>query len=225
MTVQFNLLPDIKVRYLKVKRQQHLVVLVSIVACLAAVVIFLMSLSVVYGVQKKSLNDLNKDIKTSSNKLESTKDLTKVLTVQNQLKSLPSLHDSKVVSSRLYDYLTQVTPADATITKLDADFTLNTMLIAGESKDLETVNKFVDTLKFTKYTVGSQKEEHSAFSAVVLASFSRDSKTATYNISLNFDPVVFNGTQSVKLTVPQVISTRSEVDKPTALFQDTTGGQ
>lgn len=221
MSVQFNLLPDIKIQYLKAKRQKHLIVLGSAAASMVALVVFVLLLSVVYGVQKKTIGDLNSDIKTASNKLEGTKDLDKILTVQNQLGALPAMHDKKLVSSRLYNYLSQLTPSDSSINKLNVDFTASTMDITGSAPNLTSVNTYVDSLKFTKYTTkegGSQKQ---AFSNVVLFGFTRDNKTATYTINLKFDPVIFSGTEEVDLTVPQIISTRSEVDKPSALFQGT----
>ena len=219
MTVQFNLLPDIKIEYLKAKRQQHMVILVSVLATIVAISVFVLLLSVVYGLQKKNIGDLNADIKSSSRELQNTKDLTKILTVQNQLKALPGLHDQKVVSSRLYDYLSQVTPTTASITKLNVDFSLNTMTISGGAPDLSTVNKYVDTLKFTKFSTKDESSQKNAFSDVVLTNFTRDDKAATYTIDLKFDPTIFEGADSVDFTVPQIISTRSEVDKPAALFQ------
>jgi Tfp pilus assembly protein PilN len=224
MTVQFNLLPDIKVEYLKARRQQHLVVMVSTIASVVAVAIFALLITVVYGLQKKNINDLNTDIHTASTQLQGTQDLTKILTVQNQLKALPALHDKKVVASRMFDYLTQVTPANVSITKLDVDFSLNTMTVSGSGPDLTAVNTFTDSLKFTKYTTKTQTSQTNAFSSVVLSNFTRNSKNATYEITFKFDPVIFGETQEVQLTVPQIISTRSEVDKPADLFQQS-GGQ
>ena len=223
MTVQFNLLPDIKIDYLKAKRQQHMVVLVSVLASVVAISVFVLLISVVYGLQKKNLNDLNADIKSSSKQLQNTKDLNKILTVQNQLKALPGLHDNKLVTSRLYDYFTQATPVNASLSKLDADFALNTMTIAGSASDLTAVNTYVDTLKFTKYTTKSQTSGENAFSDVVLSTFTRDQKGATFTISLKFDPVIFSNNETVDLTIPQTITTRSEVDKPGALFQSGEG--
>src|SRR5690348_11777216 len=122
MTIQFNLLPDIKIEYLKARRQQHLVVLVAVAAAIVSITVYVLLVSVVYGLQKKNLNDLNTDINSASNELKDTKDLTRILTVQNQLKALPALHDKKVATSRLYNYLAQVTPSSSSITKLSADF-------------------------------------------------------------------------------------------------------
>lgn len=219
MTIQFNLLPDIKIEYLKARRQQHLVVLVSVLTSIAFVAIFVLLISFVFGLQKKNISDLNGDIKSASNELNSTKDLTKILTVQNQLNVLPGLHDKKILSSRLYDYLSQVTPTDASIAKINVDYALFTIVVSGKGKDLATVNKYVDTVKFTKYNTKADKTEKNAFSEVVLQSFSVDKDGVTYDIGFKFDPLIFDATQTVKLTVPQIISTRSEVDKPAALFQ------
>src|SRR3979411_1883627 len=99
--VQFNLLPDVKIQYLKARRQEHLVVLISTFATIAGIAIVLILLSTVYVVQKKNLSDLNRDIKTDSQQLQATPNLDKILTVQNQLKALPSLHDQKPVVTRL----------------------------------------------------------------------------------------------------------------------------
>src|SRR5687768_790771 len=98
--IQFNLLPDIKIQYLKAKRQKHMVMLGAVAAIIVSLAVFIVLITVVYGLQKKNLSDLNTDIKTASEELRDTKDLTKILTVQNQLKALPALHDQKVVSTR-----------------------------------------------------------------------------------------------------------------------------
>ena len=75
MTIQFNLLPDIKVQYLKAKRQKHLVVLASVSASLIAVAVFVILLTTVFVLQKKNISDLDKDIKSSSGQLQSVEDL------------------------------------------------------------------------------------------------------------------------------------------------------
>lgn len=224
--IQFNLLPDIKIQYLKAKRQKHLVVMLSVVASIAALTVFVLLLVTVFGLQKKNLADLNKDIKSSSSQLQSVKDLNKILTVQNQLGALTGLHDDKVVASRLLDYLTQLTPADAFITKFAVDYGASTMTIDGATANLNTVNTFTDTLKFTTFETSDNKgQQQPAFSSVVLKSFTRDEKSTTYQIQMNFDPTIFSSAGQVTLKVPQIITTRSEVDKPAGLFQPGQGGQ
>ncbi len=190
MIIQFNLLPDIKIEYLKANRQKHFVVLASVVVIIASVTALIVLSAIVFVVQKKSLSDLSSDIKTSSSELQGTKDLTKILTVQNQLKSLSGLHDKKPVVTRLFDYLGQSTPKQAVNSRIMADYTLNSMIITGNADTLGSVNTYIDTLKGTTYHTQNTDEEVRAFSDVVLASFGRDNKSASYSITLKFDPLI-----------------------------------
>lgn len=226
MTVQFNLLPDVKIQYIKAHRQKQLVLFISTISVVASVVILILLISIVFVVQKKSISDLSRDISAASDELQSTPDLTKMLTVQNQLRSLPSLHASKPVASRIFGYMNQSTPSDVSISRLNVDFAQNTMTVSGSAASLETVNKFVDTLKFTTFhTESASKDERPSFKDVVLAAFGRDSKGASYSITLAFDPVIFSEAEQVTLTVPNKITTRSQIEQPAALFQGQGGGQ
>lgn len=224
--IQFNLLPDIKIEYLRARRQKHLVLLISVITIIASLAVLIMLISITFVLQKKNISDLSKDIKVASDELESTPDLTKMLTVQNQLKALTGQHDAKPVVPRIFGYITQSTPTAASISRLQADFALQTVTMSGSADSLITVNTFVDTLKFTTYhTAGQPDNEKPAFSNVVLSSFGRDSKGATYTITFKFDPPIFSELEDVTLTVPQKVTTRSETEQPAALFKNIETGQ
>jgi Tfp pilus assembly protein PilN len=224
--IQFNLLPDIKIQYIRARRQKHLVVVGSTIAIVVSVVVIVLLVSTAFGLQRKSIADLSRDISAASKELQNTQDLTKMLTVQNQLKALPTLHDDKPVASRTFTFIAQVTPADVNISRLQADFTGQVMTISGTASALETVNTFADTLKFaTFHTASAPHDELPAFNNVVLSTFGRDSKGASYTITLAFDKTLFSETEDVTLTVPNKITTRSQTEQPAALFQDAEGGQ
>jgi Tfp pilus assembly protein PilN len=217
--IQFNLLPDIKIQYLKARRQKHLIMLSSTVVIIFSVTLVVVLVSIVFGLQKKNIADLSKDITSSSTELKNTKNLDRMLTVQNQLNSLQALHDEKPVASRLYKYITQLTPTSASIARMNIDFAKNTLTVNGAADSLGTINTFTDGLKFATYhTEDAPKTEKKAFSSVVLSTFGRDTKTATYTIDASFDPVLFSEKSEVTLTVPN-ITTRTGV-----LFKDE-GGQ
>lgn len=220
--IQFNLLPDIKLEYIKAKRSKHTVMVVSVLvggASLAVLVILFMTVAIF---QKKHLSDLNKDITNMSSELKGTPDINKILTVQNQLNSLPALLNGKPVVSRLFGYITSITPSNTSISKFDVDFSKQLINIQGDADTLETVNKFVDTIKFTTYsTADGNTKDQNAFSSVVLASYGRTDKGATYQITLNYDQAIFDSTKKVTLTVPKIITTRSELEKPGDLFKAT----
>jgi hypothetical protein len=227
--IQFNLLPDVKLQYLKARRTQHMVFTVAIIAIAASLFVLVVLIGTVDVFQKKNLSDLNRDITADSKQLENTPNLSKILTVQNQLQTLTSLHDQKPVTSRLFNFVKQLTPSDASISQLSVDFTQNTVSIMGDANSLDIVNTYVDTLKFTKYKT-SDGTSTAAFSGVVLSAFSRTNSGASYTITANFDPTIFSNSSSISLTVPNIISTRSAIDQPTDLFKSSgssssTGGQ
>lgn len=221
---QLNLLPDVKIEYLRTARNKRLVFGISVIVIAASVSITLLLASIAYVFQEKNINDLNRDVASYNEQLKNTPDLSKILTIQNQLNTLTGLHEKKPVAARLFDYLQQVTPAQANITQLDVDFAANTMSITGTAPQLDVANTYTDTLKFTTYhLVGESPVDATpgtkAFSDVVMAQFVRNTSGATYTITLNFDPIIFNSASATKLEVPKIISSRSSTERPTELFQ------
>ncbi|MDL2341498.1 MAG: hypothetical protein QFB87_00260 [Patescibacteria group bacterium] len=221
--IQFNLLPDIKLEYIKAKRLKQTMVSISVLVASGSMVVAILLFLGVNVAQKKHMNDLNKQITAAATKLQATPDLNKIITVQNQLESLTALHNKKLAPSRLYDYVSQVTPNSVSIASIATDFTASNITISGSAKDLLAINTYIDTLKFTGYTsdaTGSQRSP--AFSKVLLASFSSGEKSASYQITMAFDPIIFDNQQKITLKVPNTITTRSQLDGANALFQPAT---
>ncbi|HMH31264.1 MAG TPA: PilN domain-containing protein [Methylomirabilota bacterium] len=222
--IQLNLLPDVKLEYIKAQRYQRMVLTIAAISTIAAVTLLVMLLGV-SGLQKKHLNDLNDDIFTKSAQLKNKPQIDKILTVQNQLGSLTALHAAKPAAYNLFSYINEVTPAQISISNLQVDFTNQTMTITGGADSLSSVNQYVDTLKYTTYTTQDNDTKTKAFSNVVLASFSVSSQAnksgqlANYSITLSYDPAIFDIANKVDLSVPSVTSSRSNIDKPTELFQ------
>lgn len=217
--IQFNLLPSVKKEYVRARRNKRATLLIAGLASVASLSIFIILFVGVSIIQSKYSRDLSKNLKTESTKLGNVSDLNKILTIQNQLNSLTALHDQKPVATRLFAYMKQVTPAKISIASLNLDFEQQTVNITGASDSIGTVNKFVDTLKFTTFKTDDKKEGN-AFSDVVLSSFGRDDKGASYQLSFKFDPVIFSSSSKPALSVPSnKITTRSETEKPDSLFQ------
>lgn len=221
--IQFNLLPDVKQQYIKAAKLKHTTVVVSLLITASSLLIFVVLFSSVHAFQPARIKGINQEITDNTKKLKDTKDLDKILTIQNQLKSLPALHETKPVASRLSGYLSQVTPSDVSIGELTLDFQEKTMKITGTSDLLLNVNKFIDTLKFTTYAAtnadGSKAEDGKPFSAVEMKEYSRTEKDVTYTINLIYNEAIFDGNKKIVLTVPKITSTRSETEKPTELFK------
>lgn len=225
--IQFNLLPDVKLEYVKAQRTKRLVIGISLIATASTFVIFLLLLLTVQGIQRASINGLSSSIQTASKSLQQTPDLNKILTIQNQLSALSDLHNGKFVASRIFGLMRDATPSDVTISDQAVDFTANTMTITGNAPSLDRVNVFTDTLKFATYT--SAGDSKNAFSQVVLSQFTRNDTGTTYTITLTFDPALFNIDQNASLTIPKTVTTRSITEQPAEVFQKSSsmsgGGQ
>ena len=220
--IQFNLLPDVKLEYVKVQRLKHTVVSAAVLAAAGSLTIFVLLFLAVSVVQTKAISDASGDIKKYSNQLKSTPDINKILTIQSQLTSLNGLHQTKPASTRLFTFVQQLTPQNVFINELDNDFATNTMTITGQTTSLDRVNTFVDTLKYTKYT-DKEITDGKAFSSVVLTSFARSATSTTYTITATYDPALFNNASpTVTLKVPNTISTSSVSDQPATVFQKAT---
>ncbi len=219
--IQFNLLPDVKLEFIRAQRMKRTVVGLALVASAVSLALFVSLFVIVNVVQKQHIENLTKDIETGVAKLQEIPEIDKVLTVQNQLSSLTALHEDKPASARTLTYLGQLTPSKASISDFSIDFETGVMSITGSADSLVTVNKFADTLKFTTYKIGESGESKPAFSEVVLTSFGVDDQGATYQLDFKFDPEIYKNTQEATLSVPNIISTRSQTEKPTDLFQAT----
>lgn len=227
MIAQLNLLPDVKLEYLKTTRTKRLVYSVSMIVIISSAAIILLLVSIAYVFQKKNLSDLQKDITSYNQQLKDVPDLSKILTIQNQLATLPGMHEQKAVAARLLDYIPQITPLQASITSLKVDFAANTMTIVGAAPQLDVANTYTDTLKFTTYhmtntTDADPSTETKAFSNVVLSQFVRNNSGATFTIDFTYDPVIFDSNSAVKLSVPHIISSPSSTEQPTAIFDQGT---
>jgi Tfp pilus assembly protein PilN len=224
--MQLNLLPAVKMEYIKAQRGRRLVLSVSVIVTVVAVALLLLLLSV-SGLQKKHLSDLNKDIASESSKLQQEPQINKMLTVQNQLGALTQLHSQEPAASRVFGYLNQVTPTNVSITDFNIDFTKQTATITGTSANLANVNQYIDTLKHATFTTKDNNTAQPAFSNIVLSSFSLNTDTsdpsqaANYTITLAYDKTIFDNTQDVTLKIPKIVTTRSTAGQgqSTDLFQ------
>ena len=155
--IEFNLLPDVKLAFIKTRRTKRLVILVSVVLSAAAIVIFVFLLFYVDVIQKQHVDSLGSNITKEQSLLGNTGNLDKTLTIQNQLETLPTLDAAKPAATRLFQYLVEVTPASASISQVSIGFgsangaTANSLTLGGNADSLITINQYVDTLKFTTF--------------------------------------------------------------------------
>lgn len=204
--IQFNLLPDVKKEYVKAKRTKRLIMSAATLASAGAIGVTVLMFTFVHVAQKKHISDLTKDIESRATEIKSTPDLEKILTVQNQLSLLPGLHQGKPETSRLFNYLSFVSPSAVRFANVDLDNELMTIQILGSADSIATVNKLVNNFKVATFTTGEIQDEAPLFSEVS-TTLSGDDTGAEFTINMKFDPVIFNNAQTI---IPKIAAGAAE---------------
>jgi Tfp pilus assembly protein PilN len=228
--VQFNLLPDVKLQYNRAQRLRKTVNSVAFLVSAAAFGVFLLMLLTVDVVQKKQMSDAGKELDSVSKQLNSIPELNNIVTVQSQLQALTTLHQNKHVTSRVFVYLPQLTPAGVSINKLTLNLKDQTLLIGGQADSQKTVNAFVDTLKATTFKVSDQDAAARAFPSVQESNFTINPTNVNYTINMTLDPKLFANNlkdsqgqpATPKLTIPQLQNGAPGTLNTNAIFS---GGQ
>jgi Tfp pilus assembly protein PilN len=214
--IQFNLLPDVKLEYMRAKRLKTILTLISVLVASFSLVIVMILLAVTFA-QKNNIKELDEDIATAAKTVQETKNLNRILTVQNQLQSLSDVHSKKPAATRLFDYLSKTTPVGVTLSSTKVDLVSYTISFTGQSPDLLSINRYVDILKFTTFTEGpiegetaEAAEAKPAFTQVVLSGFATGKEETTFQINVNYSPEIFDNQKQITLIIPKGITTRSQ---------------
>lgn len=147
--IEINLIPDVKQEYIKAKRVRTLVVTGAVVVGIASIAIVVLMAVYLFGIQALRSTLADNAITEKSNKLKEVPDLANMLTVQNQLAHITTLHDEKSMDSRLFELLTAINPAKPN------QVTYTSVKVDSENKlihmDGQAANGFVaaDVLKKT----------------------------------------------------------------------------
>ncbi len=217
--ITLNLLPDIKKEYLKSQHKKRLFIMGSFMIIVVAIGSVALMSMYTFGVQKLQILNSQDSINDSVKTLGETPDLAKMVSVQNQLSALPGLHDSKTAVTKLFDFLKILTPNDVSLSSIIVNFEESIVEIKGTGKDFKAVNTFVDTLKNASYVYTENDESALAFESVVLSRIGKEDESASFKIEMSYDPLIFdNTTEGLKMSVPNITSTRSETEKPSSLF-------
>ena len=223
MIIQFNLLPDVKKEYIKTRRVKRLIMSVAVLASTASLGVVVLLFLFVQVAQTKNIDDLSEDINREIASINATPEIDKILTVQQQTNTLPGLHEENPYTSRLFDYLFVTTPTTVRISSITLSTVDSAIKIEGSADSLAAVNQYVDTLKFATFTAEGI-EDGEPFTDIV-ADLGRSEERAFYEVSMTYDPILFNNTEAVQLIVPNQVTTRSSIGAPSVdLFEAAPSG-
>lgn len=235
--IQLNLLPDVKKEYLKSQKTKALVISSSIIVTLGAVGLSILLFLYVTLVQQLQISIITGDIKKKGDELNSIQDISKYLTVQNQLQALPELHDQKGIYSRLFSFLPVMNPSppnNVKLSVLNATTEDKSLLFTGTTATFESLNVFVETLNNVqaKYkAAGSdQQTTEKIFDSVTVQSSSlarvNNVSTVSFTIRAAYKETVFDARNTaVSVSVPNIQATSSLNESPKPQLFDQPGGQ
>ncbi len=147
--IEINLIPDVKQELLKAQRARAVVISISIVSGIVAVAAVAILAVYVFGVQTVRSALADDTITKGADKLGQVEDLSKILTIQNQLKLISELNDRKNMDSRVFDVLAAVIPPapnDAQLSQVTINADTSTLTLEGQTRSYDTMEVFKKTI-------------------------------------------------------------------------------
>lgn len=136
--IEINLVPDVKQELIKAQRARAAVITVTILIGAISIAIVLLLAVYVFTVQGLRSTNYDGEISKYNKQFSSVDDLSKILTIQNQLSKLSSLNDNKHITSRVFDMLNVIippSPNNITISTLTVKTSENLVTIEGQASN------------------------------------------------------------------------------------------
>jgi len=229
--IEINLIPDVKQELIRAQRTRAVVISAAIITGIIAVATVVALAGWVFGVQALRQSVADEAIKKGNETLQSHTDLSKILTIQNQLTRLSELNNAKTVYSRVFDVLASVIPPapnDIQISDLSINDATTTITIEGQAvNNYPALEVFKKTIAATNITVGEGDQAQTIPLATSVStsdvSFGEDSSGGNvlrFTLRFVYPPELFSPlSTSLKFSRSNVGNvTDSYLDLPQTLF-------
>lgn len=205
--IEINLIPDVKQELIRARMIRSAVISGAIVTTIIAAAVVVILSVYVFGVQTVRGAVADDAIKKGSTQLAGVEDLSKILTIQNQLTKINMLNNDKTVDSRVFELLQAVIPPapnDVHVSSLVVDADAQSVTFEGQTPTYPSLEAFKKTIAAAniRYTDSSKTQQ-----TVPLAS-----DLSISNISYGEDST---GTKVLRFTVSFTYAT--ELFSPTAI--------
>lgn len=160
--IEINLIPDVKRELLRAQRTRATVISVSILTSIIAAGLVVALVLYVFGVQTVRSAILDGQIKDGSETLAKEEDLSKILTIQNQLTKISELNSQKKMDSRMFDVLAAVIPPapnDVQVSQIAIDAEESSIRIEGQTRGYDSMEVFKKTIDSAVIVYNNEGEE------------------------------------------------------------------
>lgn len=236
--IELNLLPEVKLQYVRAQKARRRVISFVSIGGIAAVGLVVLFGFYVYAVQPLRGVLLDSGIKDANKQLSGDKGLNDYLTIQQQLQDLPGLHRAKPMYSRIISYLPTLNPSapnNISITQLAIDSSVdsNLMTLQAYAPSYTAATVFESTLKSAlfNYTVDGAATTTPLFTDVkltdtALGQDSNGNKVVTFTVTVQVDPNVFAfESTNTSVSVPNKNATNSAQNVPVFANASSGGAQ
>jgi hypothetical protein len=147
--IEINLIPDVKQELIRARMIRSAVVSGAIVTTIIAAAVVAMLAAYIFGVQTVRSAVADDQIKKGDTQLASVVDLSKILTIQNQLTKINALNDDKKINSRVFGVLQAIIPPapnEVKVSSLTIDADTSTITFEGQTPTYPSLEAFKKTI-------------------------------------------------------------------------------
>ncbi|MDB5161914.1 MAG: hypothetical protein JWM52_422 [Candidatus Saccharibacteria bacterium] len=231
--IEVNLVPDVKRELIMARRIRATVISISITATIIAIAVVGVLAIYTFGVQTVRNALADDAVKKGGAQLAANEDLSKLLTIQNQLTKINALNDDKKIDSRVFDVLAAIippSPNDVQVSNLVIDTETGSLKIEGQASSgyaaLETFKKTINAANI-RYKEGDQTIDVPLATDISTSNISygedaTGNKVLRFTISFTYAEELF----SPKVTAPSIVLinggnvTDSYIGIPKTIFAD-----
>ncbi|MFZ2125158.1 MAG: hypothetical protein WA087_01730 [Candidatus Saccharimonadales bacterium] len=242
--IEINLIPDVKRDLLKAQKVRAKVIASSILIGVVSISVVTLLAIYVFGGQSARGYFADQDITNESKilagsmdkdntDLSSAKELSKMLTIQNQLTKISALHGNKKIDSRIFDLLKAIiprSPNNVIYSNLAIDSSSSTITIDGQAANsyaaVEVFRKTIEGAQI-KYTDAANVQQQVTVAFEVRTSnvsYGEDTsgeKVLRFTLSFVYAPELFSpGSKNATIVISNSGSnaTDSYLGVPKSLF-------
>ncbi|HEY8992660.1 MAG TPA: hypothetical protein VIM37_02310 [Candidatus Microsaccharimonas sp.] len=147
--IEINLIPDVKQELIRARMIRSTVVSGAIITTIIAAAVVAILSVYVFGVQTVRSAVADDAIKKGSAQLASVEDLSKILTIQNQLTKVNDLNNNKAIDSRVFELLQAIIPPapnDVKVSSLIVDAATKSITFEGQTPTYPSLEAFKKTI-------------------------------------------------------------------------------
>ena len=231
--IEINLIPDVKQELIRARMIRSAVVSGAIITTLIAGAVVVVLSAYVFGVQTVRGAVADEAIKKGSSQLASVEDLSKILTIQNQLTKINALNDAKSIDSRVFNVLQAIIPPAPNTVKISSliiNATTKSITFEGQTPTYPSLEAFKKTIGASnvRYTDDSKSQKdvplasNLSISNISYGEDSTGTKVLRFTVTFSYAAELF----SPKVTNPTIVLidggnvTDSYLGIPKSIFTD-----